>query len=404
MPTATAAVLSATHAPFALEEIEVERPQRGEVLVRIVATGLCHTDLSAREGLIPFPLPGVLGHEGAGVVEEVGDGVTDVEPGDHVVISFAFCGACRTCRGGHPVYCESWPGLNLFGGARADGTPTLHQNGHDLHGHFFGQSSLATRALAPAAGVVKVPRDAPLELLGPLACGVQTGAQSVLNVLRPEPGQTLAVFGAGGVGLSALIAAVHLTGATTAVVDLNLARLELATKLGAATVIDAGEHDAVEALMEFSGGRGIDRTLEATGVPAVLKQAIEVLAPRGVCGIVGAPAPDAEVSMNILTAIVKGSSVIGINQGDPGAARGHPGPSRVASPGPVPVRRADPRLPVRRDPAGGRGRRPPEPSSSPCCECRASSHLRRAPRRPPHRRGRGVLPAAAGSRPMTRRR
>ena len=117
MPTATAAVLSANHEPFVLEEVEVDNPKRGEVLVRIVATGLCHTDLSAREGLIPFPLPGVLGHEGAGVVEEVGDGVTDLEAGDHVVMSFAFCGACRTCRTGQPVYCESWAGLNLFGGS-----------------------------------------------------------------------------------------------------------------------------------------------------------------------------------------------------------------------------------------------------------------------------------------------
>ena len=124
MPTATAAVLSETHAPFVLEEIEVGQPRRGEVLVRIVATGLCHTDLSAREGLIPFPLPGVLGHEGAGVVEAVGDGVSDLEAGDHVVLSFAFCGSCPTCRGGHPVYCGAWPGLSLFGGARADGTAT----------------------------------------------------------------------------------------------------------------------------------------------------------------------------------------------------------------------------------------------------------------------------------------
>jgi aryl-alcohol dehydrogenase len=317
MPTATAAVLSANHEPFVLQEIEVESPRRDEVLVRIVATGLCHTDLSAREGLIPFPLPGVLGHEGAGIVEEVGDGVTDLVPGDHVVMSFASCGGCRTCRTGHPVYCESWAGLNLFGGARADGTATLHQNGHDLHGHFFGQSSLATRALAPASSVIKVPDDAPLEILGPLACGVQTGAQSVLNVLRPEPGSTLAVFGAGGVGLSAVIAAVHLTGASVAIVDVNPARLELATRLGAAHAINAREQDPVAALREFSGGRGIDRTLEATGVPAVLRQAIDALAPLGVCGIVGAPAADADVSMNILTAIVKGSSVVGINQGDP---------------------------------------------------------------------------------------
>jgi aryl-alcohol dehydrogenase len=318
MPTATAAVLAAHHKQFVLEEVEIEHPRRGEVLVRVVATGLCHTDLSAREGLIPFPLPGVLGHEGAGVVEEVGDGVTDLEEGDHVVLSFASCGACRPCRTGHPVYCDAWPGLNLFGGSRPDGTPTLHRgDGADLHGHFFGQSSFATRALAPARSVVKVPREAPLELLGPLACGVQTGAQSVLNVLRPGPGATLAVFGAGGVGLSALIAAVHLTGAVVTVVDVNPGRLELATRLGATHVVDASDGDPVAALQEITGGRGVDRTLEATGVPAVLRQAIDVLAPRGVCGIVGAPAPDAEVSMNVLTAIVKGSSVIGINQGDP---------------------------------------------------------------------------------------
>ena len=154
------------------------------------------------------------------------------------------------------MYCESWPGLNLFGGARADGTATLHRNGHDLHGHFFGQSSLATRALAPAGGVIKVPREAPLELLGPLACGVQTGAQSVLNVLRPEPGSALAIFGAGGVGLSALIAAVHLTGATVTMVDVNPVRLELATRLGAAYVVNAREQDSVAALQEITGGRG----------------------------------------------------------------------------------------------------------------------------------------------------
>ena len=316
MPIAIAAVLSANHEPFAIEPVEVEHPRRDEVLVRIVATGLCHTDLSAREGLIPFPLPGVLGHEGAGVVEEVGKGGTDLEVGDHVVMSFAFCGGCRTWRTGHPVYCESWAGLNLFGGTRADGTSTLHRDGQDLHGHFFGQSSLATVALASASSMIKVPREAPLELLGPLACGVKNRAQSVLNVLRPEPGSTLAVFGAGGVGLSGLIAAVHLTGAAVAVVDINPAGLELATRLGAAHTINARDQDPVEALQKITGGRGIDRTLEATGVPTVLRQAIDVLAPLGVCGIVGAPAPDAEVSMNILTAIVKGSSVVGINQGD----------------------------------------------------------------------------------------
>ena len=140
----------------------------------------------------------------------------------------------------------------------------LHRNGQDLHGHFFGQSSLATRALAPASSVIKVPREAPLEILGPLACGVQTGAQSVLHILRPDAGQTLAIFGAGGVGLSALIAAVNLTGATSYVVDVNPTRLALATQLGATHVVNARDEDPVAALMDLSGGRGIDRTLEAT--------------------------------------------------------------------------------------------------------------------------------------------
>ena len=316
MPTATAAVLSANHEPFVLQEIEVESPRRDEVLVRIVATGLCHTDLSAREGLIPFPLPGVLGHEGAGVVEEIGDGVTDLAVGDHVVMSFAFCGGCRTCRTGHPVYCESWAGLNLFGGSRADGTPTLHQNGTDLHGHFFGQSSLATRALAPASSVIKVPRRRAAGDARPAR--LRHADRRAVRAQRPAP--------------RARLHARHLRrrrrraqrparrGAPDRCDHRRRRRqpgpARVATRLGAAHVVNAREQDAVEALLEFSGGRGIDRTLEATGVPAVLRQAIDVVAPLGVCGIVGAPAPDADVSMNILTAIVKGSRVVGINQGD----------------------------------------------------------------------------------------
>jgi aryl-alcohol dehydrogenase len=316
MPSATAAVLDTQHDPFVLQDIEIDSPRADEVLVRIVATGLCHTDLSAREGLIPFPLPGVLGHEGAGIVEEVGSAVTDLAVGDHVVMSFASCGGCGQCQSGHPVYCDTWAPLNLVGGARADGTATLHRNGADLHGHFFGQSSLATLALAPARAVVKVPDEAPLEILGPLACGIQTGAQSVLNVLKPAAGSSLAVFGAGGVGLSALLAGVHLTGASVYVVDVNPSRLELATRLGATGVVNAREVDAVEALRELTGGRGVDRVLEATGVVPVLRQAIDVLAPLGVCGIVGAPAADADGSFNVLEAIVKGTRIIGINQGD----------------------------------------------------------------------------------------
>jgi aryl-alcohol dehydrogenase len=316
MPTATAAVLAAYHAPFELQEVEVDRPRHDEVLIRIAATGLCHSDLSVREGITPFPMPGIIGHEGAGVVEEVGAAVVDLAVGDHVVISFSSCGRCRPCRTGHPVYCADWASLNLFGGARPDGSRTVHGAGQDLHAHFFGQSSFSTLVLAPERSVVKVPKEAPLELLGPLACGVQTGAQSVLNVLRPEAGSTLAVFGAGGVGLSALVAAVHLTGAAVVVVDVNPARLALAKRLGAAHVVDARDIDPVVAIAELTDGRGADRSLETSGVTAVLRQAVDVLAPLGVCGIVGAPRPDEDVALNVLSAIVKGTKVVGINQGD----------------------------------------------------------------------------------------
>jgi aryl-alcohol dehydrogenase len=286
------------------------------VLVRIVAAGVCHTDISVRNDVTPFPLPGVLGHEGAGIVEAVGRDVTDLAVGDPVVISFASCGHCPSCRHGHPVYCDTWGPLNLLGGMRADGSATLALEGTSLHGHFFGQSSFSTLAVAAARNVVKVPRNAPLELLGPLACGMQTGVQAVVNILRPSPGHTLVVFGAGAVGLSAVMAATNLTGATVVAVDINAARLELAGRLGAAHTINAGEQDPVETVRSLTGGRGADHTLETTGVVSVLRQAVESLGPRGTCGIIGAPRPDADVALNVLDFIIKGTRLVGINQGD----------------------------------------------------------------------------------------
>src|SRR5712691_10129159 len=211
MPTATAAVVHEHHSELQLAEIAIEDPRPDEVLVRVVASGVCHSDISARDGVTPFPLPGVLGHEGAGVVEAVGRDVTDLVVGDPVVMSFASCGDCLQCRQGHPVYCDTWAPLNLLGGTRADGSATIALNGTPLHGHFFGQSSFSTLVLSRARNVVKVPEDAPLELLGPLACGMQTGAQAVVNVLRPAAHHTLVVFGAGAVGLSAVMAGTNLT-------------------------------------------------------------------------------------------------------------------------------------------------------------------------------------------------
>ncbi|MGH8979396.1 MAG: alcohol dehydrogenase catalytic domain-containing protein, partial [Acidimicrobiales bacterium] len=196
---ATAAVFRALDAPLTIEDVEVDGPRAGEVLVRVVATGVCHTDALARHGDMPFPAPGVLGHEGAGIVEAVGNGVTSVAPGDHVVIGWPWCGACASCLEGQPRYCAQLGPL-VIAGSRPDGSTAVRDaRGSALHSHFFGQSSFATYAICEARSLVQVPADVPLALLGPLACGIGTGAGAVLQVLRPPLGSSVVVYGAGAV-------------------------------------------------------------------------------------------------------------------------------------------------------------------------------------------------------------
>jgi aryl-alcohol dehydrogenase len=219
---------------FELATAVLEAPRHDEVLVRIVATGLCHTDLVARDQLYPVPLPVVLGHEGAGVVEAVGDAVAKVAPGDHVALSFLPCGHCRPCFDGSPASCANFNDMN-FSGQRPDGSHAMLLPDGDgtLHDRFFGQSSFATYAVANERNTVKVRDDVPLELVGPLGCGIQTGAGTVLRALKVGAGATFAVTGAGAVGLSAVMAA-HVAGATTIIaVDVVPSRLDLARELGA---------------------------------------------------------------------------------------------------------------------------------------------------------------------------
>lgn len=319
MPCATAAVTRGVDEPFCLTEIRVDEPRPHEVLVRTTAVGMCHTDLSVRAGHTPFPLPAVLGHEGAGVVERTGSAVTGVRAGDRVLISFDSCGGCLACATGRPVQCVHWTALNLLGGSRLDGSHTLADAGapvdRPLHGCFFGQSSFATLALATERNVVPVPSGAPLELLAPLGCGVQTGAGAVLNVLQPKPGSTVAVFGAGAVGLSAALST-RLTAATrTIVVDIAAPRLALARDLGATEVIDATVDDPVRAIFDLTGGTGAEYTLETSGVPRVLRQAVDALAVDGWCGVIGAPPFGAEVSLDVPQMLGRNPHIVGINQG-----------------------------------------------------------------------------------------
>ncbi|MFG2767600.1 NAD(P)-dependent alcohol dehydrogenase [Streptomyces rubiginosohelvolus] len=307
-----AAIADAQTTPFVIEELELDDPQDDEVLVRVVATGICQTDAHVWHQRIPAPLPMVLGHEGAGVVERVGEGITDLEPGDHVVLSFQACGECPQCLSGNPAYCERTAAVN-FGGTRRDGTRALHRAAGDVNGHFFGQSSFATHALTTRRNTVKVSKDVPLETLAPLGCGVQTGAGAVLNSFALAEGDTIAVFGVGAVGFSAVMAARAAGAATIIAVDVNEQRLALAEELGATHAVNARNAEDVTDAIKVIASAGVDFVLDTTGRPDMLAHAVSSLASMGQVGLVAGAAPEAVIRA---TDLAMGKSVRGIIQGD----------------------------------------------------------------------------------------
>jgi aryl-alcohol dehydrogenase len=310
----TAAVVRSRSGPFGLETVEIEAPRAGEVLVRVVATGVCHTDMVMRDQDLPTPQPVVLGHEGAGVVERVGAGVTKVAPGDHVVMTFNSCGGCPSCRDHAPTYCHEFFPRN-FVGVRPDGSTGLSKDGETIYANIFGQSSFATYALCHERNAVKVPKDAPLEILGPLGCGVMTGAGAVMNALKVEAGRSLVVFGAGAVGLSALLAAEAAGAGPIIVVDINSARLELALELGADHALDSRAGPVVDRIREITGV-GAAYTLDTTANLAVMRQAVDALAPRGTCGLVGASKMGDELRLDAVALMSGGRAVRGVVEGD----------------------------------------------------------------------------------------
>ncbi len=307
-----AALVRQKSGPFLIEDIELDEPREDEVLVRIAATGLCHTDLAVRDGHTQSPIPIVLGHEGSGVVERVGTKVRRVKPGDHVVLSYYACGTCLACRSGRENLCLKNRICN-FGGIRLDGSTTMKKDGEPIHGSFFGQSSFASHALAYERNAVPVRKDVPIEMLGPLGCGVQTGAGGVINSLRPKPGSSLAVFGTGGVGMSAILAAVVCGCSTVIAVDVKKERLKAALDFGATHVINPTDADPTQAIIEITHG-GVEHALDTTGLGSVIRQAVESLAEGGRLGLI-ARAPGEELCLDIGT-ILRGRSVFGIIEGD----------------------------------------------------------------------------------------
>jgi len=309
----TAAVAREKGEALLIEELELAPPGDEELIVEIAGTGLCHTDAAARDQAYDGPLPAVFGHEGAGVVIAVGKNTADVAVGDHVVLSYASCGTCPRCARGHLPYCRDFLRLNL-GIGRESPSGELRGRGGDIHGSFFGQSSFASHARASRRSAVVVPPEVPIELLGPLGCSVQTGAGAVINSLRPPPGSAIAIFGAGAVGLSALLAA-RLAGCTPIIaVDPLRARRALARELGATHAIDPHRGDTGDEIRELTRG-GVDFAIEAVGIPDVLEQAICATAPTGTCVLLGTAPLGTKFSLK-MGVLIAGRTVRGVVEGD----------------------------------------------------------------------------------------
>jgi aryl-alcohol dehydrogenase len=308
----TAALSRGPEHPFSVEPAQIEAPRAGEVLVRTVASGVCHTDLVTKAMFPAEYGPIVLGHEGAGIVEEIGPGVTGIRPGDHVLLSYRRCGSCRQCAAGRPTYCQQFAALNTSGG-RTDGSTPISQDGVPVRGSFFGQSSFASHIVSTVDNTVVVDPALDLTVLAPLGCGIQTGAGAVLEVLRPDEASSFVAFGAGGVGLAGLMAARASGVATVIAVDPVAARRELAVKLGASAAIDPGAGDVIEAVQDHTHG-GATHALDTTGIPTVLAQALRALDAGGMLVAVGLGQPS--VTVDIIDLIGGGKSLRGCIEGD----------------------------------------------------------------------------------------
>jgi aryl-alcohol dehydrogenase len=300
---------------FTVADIALDEPRADEILVRLVASGICHTDLRMREMWARLPgnerrLPVVFGHEGAGVVERVGNRVTRVGPGDHVVLSYRSCRECAACTSGHPYYCARFASLNASG-VRPDGSATMSAGDGVVYGSFFGQSSFATYVLAYEDNAVVVDPAVDLAAVAPFGCGVQTGAGTVMNVLDLDEHSSLVVFGAGSVGLSAVMAARALD-VDTIVVDPVASRRQMASELGAKITVDPAADDVGEAVRDHTGG-GATAAIDTTAIAEVLFQALDCLAARGTCVAVGVGTPPFAFGLERLSA---GKSLRRTTEGD----------------------------------------------------------------------------------------
>ncbi|OAP55114.1 aryl-alcohol dehydrogenase [Fonsecaea erecta] len=324
MVSAIAFVAPKPGAPFECRSVELDEVRPHEVLVDIKATGICHTDIAVQQGKLPMRLPGILGHEGAGVVRMVGSEVKDVQPGDHVVLSYNSCGTCRSCKGEKPYQCDNAESMN-FGGSRPDGSQTVTSDSETIRTCFFGQSSFCSPAIVQEASCVKVDKSLPLKVICALGCGFQTGTGAVYNVVDPQQRNIrhIAIFGVGAVGCAAIMAASHLATSSSAApafeiiaIDINDSRLELAKELGATRVINSRQGTAREAIMEITNNEGLDAAVDCTGVLAVINEMIALVGPGGIAVSVGGPPPGIKASVDVFGMIIKSKTYSGCHQGN----------------------------------------------------------------------------------------
>jgi S-(hydroxymethyl)glutathione dehydrogenase/alcohol dehydrogenase len=292
---------------ISVEEVTLDPPKAGEVKIKMAATGVCHSDLSVINGTIPMGLPVVLGHEGAGVIEEVGEGVSCVKPGDHVITTFVpMCGECFHCLRGEPYLCTAIPPT----GRMRDGTSRLHLGDQEL-GAFTSLGNMAEYVVCPDICIVPIDKEIPLKTAALVGCGVTTGVGAAINTAQVRAGDTVAVFACGGVGLS-IIQGARIAGADRIIaVDVVPGKLEMAMKLGATDSVDASQGDPVGKVRELTGGTGVDHGFEAIGIPEVIQQAYMATRRGGTCTVVGVGKLIEQVGFNALMLALENKRICG---------------------------------------------------------------------------------------------
>ena len=311
-----AAIVRGGNSLFEIDTLNLDEPREDEICVAISGVGLCHTDLVFASGHMPtFDLPAVLGHEGSGIVHSVGNKVTKVKVGDRVAITFGSCGHCDRCGDGDEAYCREWRGYN-FAGKRLDGSKAIRDGANDVSSHFFCQSSFATHALTYERNVVKLPDDVPLELMGPIGCGVQTGVGAILNSLNAKKGSSILITGGGSVGLSAVMGAKIAGCKTIILIEPKLKRREMAMSFGATHSLDPAQDESLAEAVRTIVPHGVDYALDTSGVPDVLQAVMNCLGVKGTLGVVSVTPPDTPVPGNMLQVMGQGHTIKGIIEGD----------------------------------------------------------------------------------------